>query len=74
MKDIKFPVHLTLAYEDQVLEIDEMRKFFDTIQTPDHLKEKCEYPGDHYILSDGWLYEEVIGKQIAWLDRVFSKQ
>ena len=37
-----------------------MREFFNTIQTPQELKEKIEYDSDHYVLSDGWLYQTVI--------------
>jgi hypothetical protein len=70
MKSIKHPVHVTVANDDQVLCCDEIRKFFDTVQTSDELKEKLEYDSDHYILSDGWLYEECISNQIKWLERV----
>jgi hypothetical protein len=66
-------VHVSICNDDQVLDVEEMRKFFATIQTPDHLKEKIEYDSDHYILSDGWLYEECVENQLKWLEKVIPQ-
>jgi hypothetical protein len=47
-----------------------MNKFYDTIQTPIHLKEKAEFEADHYFLCDGLMYEDIIAKQVNWLERI----
>lgn len=73
MKDITHPVHITLAEGDNVLEISEIKKYFETIKTPADLKAMEPYDSDHFILSDGWLYEEVASKQLKWLETVLSK-
>ena len=70
-KHIKHPVHVTLANGDNILRNDETFKFLEAIQTPEDHKELQRYDSDHYILSDGWIYEDVIAKQNAWLDRIF---
>lgn len=69
-KEITHPVYITLADGDNILDNSEIKRFYDTIATPAHLKEIKGYDSDHYILSDGWLYEEVIADQIAWLNKL----
>ena len=72
MPNIVHPVHVTLAEGDNVLDISEIKKFYETIKTPAHLKGFEGYDSDHFILSDGWLYEEVAAKQLKWLNSVLE--
>lgn len=74
MAEISHPVHVTLAEGDNVLDNSEIRKFYETIKTPAELKGIEGYDSDHFILSDGWLYEEVIANQLKWLDKVLSHE
>ena len=71
MKDIKHPVHVTVADGDNILRNEDIKKFYETIATPADRKEIQHFDSDHYILSDGWLYEDVIEKQLAWLDKIY---
>jgi hypothetical protein len=32
------------------------------------------YDSDHFILSDGWLYEEVAAGQLKWLESVLANK
>lgn len=73
MQEITHPCHITRADCDNILNNDEINRFYGTIKTPAHLKELIGYDSDHYILSDGWLYEEVLNKQLDWLERVLAE-
>lgn len=42
----------------------------EAISTPADKKETKSYHSDHYLLVDGWLYEEIINNEIDFLDRV----
>lgn len=70
MKDIEHPIHLSKADGDNILDNSEIDRFFSVIKTPADKKVLLSYDSDHYILSDGWLYEEVIGKQVEWLNTI----
>jgi len=72
MPEISHPVYVTIAEGDNVLDNSEIRKFFEIVKTPAHLKAMDGYDSDHFILSDGWLYEEVAAKQIKWLNHVLE--
>jgi esterase/lipase len=72
MTNIVHPVHVTLADGDNVLDNAEIKKFFEVVKTPSHLKALESYDSDHFILSDGWLYEEVAEKQLKWLNSVLD--
>ena len=48
----------------------EVRIAFAAFGTPPDRKELVEYHSEHIVLSDGWLIDEVLGKQIAFLERV----
>lgn len=73
-KNITVPVHLVMASEDTVLCNEAMERFMEAIGTPADKKEIKSYHSDHYILADGWKYEEAITNQIDWLDRMLNKQ
>jgi hypothetical protein len=60
-----------MADGDNVLNNGEIKHFFETVKTPADKKELAVYDSDHFILSDGWLYEEVAGKAIAWLNKTY---
>ena len=47
-------------------------EFFEAIKTPESQKELVHYDSDHFILSDGWLYEQVIAKQVAFVDKILA--
>lgn len=68
--DITHPVHVSRADGDNILNNDEINRYFATIKTPEELKEIHGYDSDHYILSDGWLKDEVIASQLAFVDKV----
>ena len=68
--EISHPVHITTANDDNACDNVEAMKVFSTIATPDDKKVIKEYVSEHIILSDGWLIDEVLGNQIAFLDRV----
>jgi len=72
MTKIVHPVHITMAEGDNVLDNNEIKKFFEAVKTPSHLKALEGYDSDHFILSDGWLYEEVAEKQLKWLNSVLE--
>jgi esterase/lipase len=74
IKEITHPVHITVADGDNVLDIGEIKKFFETVKTPEDLKDIEHYDSDHFILSDGWLYEEVADRQCKWLSKVLGKE
>eukprot|EP00347_Sterkiella_histriomuscorum_P019357 403341940 len=69
-QNITIPVHLVIASEDTVLCNEAMIQLMNTIKTSDDKKEIKSYPGDHYLLVDGWLYEDVIRNQISFLNRI----
>jgi alpha-beta hydrolase superfamily lysophospholipase len=73
MSEITHPVHITIADGDNVLDNAEIKKFYETVKTPADLKAIEHYDSDHFILSDGWLYEEVAARQIKWLEKVLAK-
>ena len=73
MSEITHPVHITIADGDNVLDNGEIKKFYETVKTPADLKAIEHYDSDHFILSDGWLYEEVAARQIKWLEKVLAK-
>jgi hypothetical protein len=73
IKDVKHPVHVTIADGDNILRNEDIKKYFETISTPADQKEIQHFDSDHYILSDGWLYEDVIAKQLTWLDKIFPR-
>jgi len=73
MSEITHPVHITIADGDNVLDNAEIKKFYETVKTPADLKAIEYYDSDHFILSDGWLYEEVAARQIKWLEKVLAK-
>lgn len=74
MADVNHPVHVTMAEGDNVLDNSEIKKFIETVKTPAHLKALEGYDSDHFILSDGWLYEEVASRQLKWLERVLAEK
>lgn len=61
-----------MAEGDNVLDNSEIKKFFEVVKTPSHLKALDGFDSDHFILSDGWLYEEVAAKQLKWLNSVLE--
>ena len=73
MKLIQHPIHLSKADGDNILDNSEIDRFFSVIKTPEDKKVMLSYDSDHYILSDGWLYEEVISKQVEWLETILPK-
>lgn len=75
-QNIKVPIMMVIAGEDTVLDNGVMKKLIDEqVSTPEHLKEMRVYEGqDHYLLADGWKYEEVINDEINFLNRVFAQQ
>lgn len=73
INEIAHPVHITVADGDNVLDNREIKKFFETVKTPEDLKAIEHYDSDHFILSDGWLYEEVADRQCKWLSKVLGK-
>ena len=72
MPKILHPVHITVSDGDNVLDNAEIKKFYDVVKTSSHLKAIESYDSDHFILSDGWLYEEVADKQLKWLNSVLE--
>jgi len=72
MPKILHPVHITVSDGDNVLDNSEIKKFYDVVKTSSHLKAIESYDSDHFILSDGWLYEEVADKQLKWLNSVLE--
>lgn len=42
-----------------MLDNGEINKFYETVKTTADLKAIEHFDSDHFILSDGWLYEEV---------------
>ncbi|TNV72559.1 hypothetical protein FGO68_gene10162 [Halteria grandinella] len=73
-KEITHPVHVTRADGDNILNNSEINRYFETIKTPAELKEIHGWDSDHYILSDGWLYEKVLANQAAFLEKVLAKR
>ncbi|CDW76358.1 UNKNOWN [Stylonychia lemnae] len=71
-KNITVPVQLVMAKGDSVLINDDMVQMMESLSTPEDKKEIKVYEGDHYIMVDGWLYEEIITNQINFLDRVLQ--
>lgn len=65
-------MHVTRADGDNILNNDEINRYFETIKTPAELKELHGWDSDHYILSDGWLYEKVLENQVAFLEKVLK--
>ncbi len=61
-----------MAGGDNVLDNSEIKKFFEIVKTPSHLKALETYDSDHFILSDGWLFEEVAARQLKWLNTVLE--
>ena len=74
MNHITHPIHITLADGDNVLDNSEIKKYFQVAKTPEHLKALEVYDSDHFILSDGWLYEEVAARQLKWLESVLENK
>lgn len=74
MNHISHPIHITMAEGDNVLDNSEIKKYYEVIKTPAHLKALEVYDSDHFILSDGWLYEEVAARQLKWLDSILAKK
>jgi hypothetical protein len=72
MEHIVHPIHVTMAGGDNVLDNSEIKKFFEIVKTPSHLKALETYDSDHFILSDGWLFEEVAARQLKWLNTVLE--
>jgi alpha-beta hydrolase superfamily lysophospholipase len=74
--NIKVPVMMAVAGEDSVLNNEVMVKLVkEQISTPEDLRELKVYEGqDHYLLVDGWKYEEVIQDEISFLNRVLTQQ
>jgi pimeloyl-ACP methyl ester carboxylesterase len=70
---ISHPVHIVRADGDNILNNAEINRYFETIKTPADLKEIHGYDSDHYILSDGWLKDEVIANQLKFVEKVLSK-
>lgn len=71
---ITHPVHVTRADQDFIVNNAEVNRYFETIKTPTELKELHGWDSDHYILSDGWLYEKVCQNQLAFLEKVLAKR
>lgn len=69
MSEVAHPVYVVMAEGDNILNNTEIKRFYDVVKTPEPLKELAVYDSDHYIMSDGWLYEEVLAKIIDWLEK-----
>lgn len=67
-KTIKYPVHVSIADGDNILRNESIKELVGSMASQDKVVE--HYDSDHYLLSDGWLYESVVSKQLAWLDKI----
>jgi esterase/lipase len=69
MSEVNHPVHVIMADGDNILNNAEIKRFYEVVKTPEPLKELAVYDSDHYIMSDGWIYEGVLQRAIAWLEK-----
>jgi alpha-beta hydrolase superfamily lysophospholipase len=71
---IAVPVHISGATDDKLTTISSIKKFTDRLSTPADKKVFKEYEGEHYIIVDGNVIDEIIKTQYEWLNTFFSFQ
>ena len=54
------------------MSVERVKEWFNKIATPRDLKELKLYDTEHYVMSDGLIYEQVIADQIEFLDKLFK--
>ena len=68
MSEVNHPVYVVMAEGDNILNNAEIKRFYEVVKTPEPLKQLAVYDSDHYIMSDGWIYEAILEKAIDWLE------
>ena len=67
------PVMIAQGKHDKIVSVARVEEFFNKIKSSDDVKEMKLYDTEHYIMSDGLVYEDVISDQIAWLNKVLKR-
>lgn len=62
------PIHISIGKDDQVCSLDNIKKFYELISTPEESKQIRDYNAGHYLLSDGHVMEDVVEGELDWLN------
>ena len=70
--NFKKPVYIVQAWHDKLVSNARIEEFYTKIGTPSDKKDIKMYDTEHYVMSDGWIYEQVIADQVAFLNKLFK--
>ena len=65
-------MQIILGKEDKIVNNKATKEFFEETTTPAKRKELIEYEGQHYLIMDGWVSEDIQQRQLAFLDRLYG--
>jgi esterase/lipase len=68
---INKPFHISYGRNDKVISLERIKDFYEKIETEKEKKEMVEHEAEHYLLSDGWVKDGVVEKQILWLNSFY---
>ena len=68
---VSHPVHISIALQETSVDNEAVKKCYE--QMPSKEKQLHEYDCSHVMLHDGWVKDEVIQKQLDYVDKFIPK-